>query len=84
MQSVRLLPNKSVLADVELAGEGLSDFKTPLLLEPHQELEQCLGVQVAEAVVQPSGGTQGEPLTNCLGFTQKAERGMEIGTASPV
>ncbi len=85
VQSVRLLPNQSVLADVELTGETLAESKTPLLLEPYPELEEDLGVQVAEAVVQPSGGGMGKVLlTNCLGFTQKAEQGMGIGTASPV
>ncbi len=85
VQSMRLLPNQSVLADVELIGEGLKGSKTPLLLEPYPSLEGGLGIQVAEAVVQPSGGVMGKVLlTNCLGFTQGTEPGLEIGTASPV
>ena len=85
VQSLRLLPNQSVMAEGRLIGEGLEDPKGPLLLEPDSELKERWGLQIADTVFQHSReGTIKVLLTNCLGFSQRAEEGMEIGSVVPV
>ena len=52
-----------------------------VLLEPNLLLSQERGVRVA---VEPSpDGIARVMITNCLGMSQKAEMGLEVGTATP-
>ena len=54
------------------------------MLEPDLAVCQERGVQVADAIVEPSAdGIARVMITNCLGMSQRAEMGMEVGTATP-
>ena len=86
VQSVKLppKPDKSVIADVSWKREGL---KGPLLLEADPLLQLSCNVHVADAYVSDADAEKGTAkvvLTNYLGFTQRLERGEEIGRVLPV
>lgn len=77
-------PDKSVIADVSWKREGL---KGPLLLEADPLLQLSCNVHVADAYVSDADAEKGTAkvvLTNYLGFTQRLERGEEIGRVLPV
>ena len=86
VQSVKLLPkpDQSIIADVSWEREGL---KGPLLLEADPSLQLSCNVHVADIFLSDADagkGTAKVVLTNYLGFTQKLERGEEIGRVLPV
>ena len=82
VQSIKLPPNQTVMAEVKLS-DGVSG-NGPMLLEPDLTVCQERGVQVADSVVMPSeDGIARVMITNCLGMSQRAEMGMEVGIATP-
>ena len=84
VQSLRLPPNQSAMVDVRLIGGRGSEFECPVLFEPDSTLQEEHGVQVSDALLQCSReGTAKVLLTNCLGFCQRTQEGLEIGSVSP-
>ena len=84
VQSIKLPPNQTVMADVKLS-ENVTG-KGPLLLEPDLAVYRERGVQIADSVVVPSeDGIARVMITNCLGtcMSQRAEMGMVVGIATP-
>ena len=70
------------MAEVKLS-DGVSG-NGPMLLEPDLTVCRERGVQVADSVVVPSAdGIARVMITNCLGMSQRAEMGMEVGIATP-
>ncbi len=82
VQSIKLPPKQTVMVDVKLSDDVTGNG--PLLVEP--DLVVCCerGMQVADSVVVPSeDGIARVTITNCLGMSQLAEMGMEVGIATP-
>ena len=82
LQSVQLLPHQAVVAQVQLDS---SHCRTePLLLERSAQTEEDTGLQIEDALLQPSTNGRAQlVLSNPLGFTQSANQGLELGTAIP-
>ena len=82
IQSVRILPRESVSVSVQVCGEPSEE---PFLMERDSDMEQCLGVQVSESLMQPDSEQRAcVVLTNPLGFTQMVEGGTTLGEACKV
>ena len=85
VESLRLLPNETFLATVQLVDGELQGTESHLLFEPDPDLHGDRGVQISDAVIRaPEDGITKLLLSNCLGFTQRVEEGLQIGTASRV
>ena len=83
VQSIKLPPNQTIIAEVRLSDEVTSNG--PLLLEPDLTVCRERGVQVTDSVVMPStDGIARVMITNCLGISQRAEMGMDVGIATPI
>ena len=84
VESLRLLPNETFLATVQLVDGRLQGTESHLL-EPDPDLHGDCGVQISDAVIRaPEDGITKLLLSNCLGFTQWVDEGLQIGTASRV
>ena len=82
VQSVKLPPKQTVMVDVKLS-DGITG-NCPLVVEPDLTVCRDRGVQVADSVIVPSeDGIVRVMITNCLGMSQRAEMGMEVGVATP-
>ena len=82
LQSVWLLPHQAVVAQVQLDNEH--DGSEPLLLERSMQVEEETGLQIEDALLQPTvEGRAQMVLSNPSGFTQVVEQGQELGIASP-
>ena len=83
IQSLRVLPSHSVLADVKV--EGALPSSDPLLLQYNGDLEQSLGVSVGDTLIRPSQeGNSCILVMNRSGFTRYLEGGETLGEAVPV
>ena len=79
---MRILPRESVSVSVQVCGEPSEE---PFLMERDSDMEQCLGVQVSESLMQPDSEQRAcVVLTNPLGFTQVVEGGTTLGEACKV
>jgi hypothetical protein len=78
VQSVKLPPKQTVMVDVKLSDDITGNG--PLLVEPDLTVCRERGVQVADSVVPSEDGVV---ITNCLGMSQRAEMGIEVGIATP-
>ena len=82
VQSMRLPPNQSVLTNACLTGRD--SLNGPLLVESAASVVNDRGLQVTDSVVLPTKeGRVMVMLTNNSGITQRTDKGMVIGTASP-
>ena len=71
------------MVDVKLS-DGITG-NCPLLVEADLTVCRERGVQVADSVIVPSeDGMARVMITNCLGMSQRAEMGMEVGVATPM
>ena len=83
IQDVRLLPNECTIATAELVGEDFPQLNQPLLFELDSLVRETTKIQAMETVVSP-GKRVYIPMVNHLGFTQRIDRGMEVGTVEPI
>ena len=75
-------PNQTIMAEVKISDEVTGN--DPLLFEPDLTVYRERGLQVTDSVVMPStDGIARVMITNCLGISQRAEMGMDIGIATP-
>ena len=82
VQSIKLPLNQTIMAEVKMSGDVLGNG--PMLLKPDVTVCCERAVQVANSVVVPSEeGIARVLITNCLGMSQRAEMGMEVGIATP-
>ena len=83
LQSVCLPPGQSIFARVEIPGH--IQAPNPILLECDESIGGVVGLQVDDSLVEvPDDGTAKLSITNLSGFTQRLERGMRVGSATPV
>lgn len=81
VQSIRLPPGKSTHVEVQ-PGPSLSE--KPLLLEYDCTVEETLGVQIPDALLQPSEERRARlVMTNPSGYTQVVEPSATLGEATP-
>jgi len=83
-EDVRLLPNQCVMTQVRLDGK-IGASNEPLLLEGDCKLLEERGIQLLDTVLHPTEeGTVQVSLVSHLGFSQKIEKGLEVGNALPI
>ena len=83
LQSVCLPPGQSIFARVEIPGH--IQAPNPILLEGDESIGGVVGLQIDDSLVEvPDDGTAKLSITNLSGFTQCLERGMRVGSATPV
>ena len=75
LQSVRLKPGESVVAEVELVGDRMAS--QTILLETEEQLQEEIGAQIAGTLARVM-------LTNHHSLTHKIDEGIDIGHAVPV
>ena len=83
IQDLRLLPNECTIAATELVGESVHNLNQPLLFELDSSLCERTKIQAMETILSP-GQKVYIPMVNQLGFTQRMNRGMKIGTVEPI
>ena len=77
-------PKVSNSTQVKLEGEIETSIQS-MIIEADPALLQDRKMQMVDAVLQPTkDGMAQVSLINCLGLTQKIERGMDIGSAHAV
>ena len=77
-------PDQSVIADVTWER---GEVKGPLLLEADPSLLHHRNIHMADVLIPDADAEKGTArviLTNCLGFTQKLDRGDDVGAVLPV
>lgn len=83
IKDVRLLPNECTIAEAELVGGDVLEPNHPLLFESDPLVCETTKIRAMETVVLP-GQKVYVPMVNGLGFTQRMNEGMEIGTVQPI
>ena len=95
VQTVKLGPNESLMAEVRLVGEGVGggrkEFRDStsernlLLLESGEELGMKIGARITASLVKPSAdGVTQVLIYNSHSVTHRIPEGTEIGQAAPV
>ena len=77
VQSLRLPPSHSVVADVTIE-DGCS-CTGPLLLQYDKHKEDSLGICAGDVLIQPHSGNSQLLVTNMSGFTRRLEKGEVLG-----
>ena len=95
VQTVKLGPNESLMAEVRLVGEGVGggrqEFRDStserklMLLESGEELGMKIGARITASLVKPSAdGVTQVLIYNSHSVTHRIPEGTEIGQAAPV
>ena len=95
VQTVKLRPNESLMAEVRLVGEGMGgrgqecSFSTAernlMLLESGEELGMKIGARITASLVKPSAdGVSQVLINNSHSVTHRIPEGTEMGQAEPV
>ena len=83
LQTTSVLPHSVAGAEVRLQQDG--PYPGQLLVEGDGSIKSALGVDLVDALLEPSGdGTASVLLTNTSGFTCRVEAGSTIGTVAEV
>ena len=83
LQTTSVLPHSVARAEVRILQDG--PYPGQLLVEGDGSLKSTLGVDLVDALLEPSGdGTASVLLTNTSGFTCRVEAGSTIGIATEV
>ena len=83
LQTTSVLPHSVARAEVRIQQNG--PYPGHLLVEGDRSLKSTLGVDLVDALLEPSGdGTASVLLTNTSRFTCRVEAGSTIGTATEV
>jgi len=81
VQDICLIPNECFPAQIQIDGNVNTNMQ-PLMAESDRVLAEEKGFQVLDAVLSPSVDALAQvSLVNCLGITQKLEKGAEVGKA---
>ena len=87
VQTVKLRPNESLMAEVELVKGGQESpvGSSAMLLESDEQLDMRIGARIATSLVKPSSdGVVQVLVSNSHSLTHRIPAGTEIGHAVPV
>ena len=83
VKSTHILPHSTTSVKVRVMTE--SPYPRQFLVEGDQNLESTFGVQLADALLEPSeDGNASVLLSNPTGFTRSIDKGITVGTVSEV
>ena len=84
VQDVCPKPDECVLVQAQMYGDTRTNMQ-PLLAESNRVSVEERGLQMVEAILPTNkDGLVQVCLVNCLGITQRLEKGLEVGKAQPV